>query len=332
MWGDINKKLLRACQDQKPDKQRRVKDLLDQGADINAAEKKQDRYRGMTPLLFAIMHKDEALARYLIERGANIHHKDNDREDAFSFACGRRMTGIIDLLLEKGADINQIGRWDKTALMNACYNGHADMVDFLIERKADINLKGSYGYTPLHWAVSNGHMHIVQRLIKEGADIDAASNDGTTPLMRAVGNTANYELIRLFLEHKASTSLRNDSGQTAYEIAKRNNNQKILCLFAEHQQNGDEGIKWEKVSNTAVKRDSIIDEQFTRLEHLDFQTRMYVTIIKDSSGKFSHASQPFNSVARATVEDAAHFLRRNGGTPDPGKQSSSSRKPGKRDI
>ena len=82
---------------------REVKDLLGQGADIEY----QDPF-GCTPLMNAAWIGSVELVDYLISRGANINHLDNDGESALDKvkSIGHNDFGhdaVIELLVSKGA-------------------------------------------------------------------------------------------------------------------------------------------------------------------------------------------------------------------------------------
>ena len=53
-------------------------------------------------------------------------------------------------LVERGADINKENEYGETPLFEACENGKLVIVKYLIEHGADINKRNNTGETPLY--------------------------------------------------------------------------------------------------------------------------------------------------------------------------------------
>jgi ankyrin repeat protein len=84
-------------------------------------------------------------------------------------------------LLDRGADVNAPGTDETTPLHCAAGSGQTSMVEFLLSRGANVNAKAAYDLTPLHSAAYGGHTLAAKVLLNHGADISAKSN-GWTPL------------------------------------------------------------------------------------------------------------------------------------------------------
>jgi hypothetical protein len=97
-----------------------VRNLLDQGVDVNA----KDRKYNCTALVGTIWF--------------------------YALAPGGNYMGVVQLLLARGADINKVG-YGYTPLSIAAMQGHADIVRILIDKGADVNKKDENGggQTPL---------------------------------------------------------------------------------------------------------------------------------------------------------------------------------------
>ena len=102
-----------------------------------------------TPLLLAVRNGQEAMALYLITRGANVDFRRNrDGMAALHFT-------VID--------------WN------------ADLAAILIEHGANPNTQSDAGYAPLHRAIANCDAKTVSTLLEYGADPDLKNNKGETP-------------------------------------------------------------------------------------------------------------------------------------------------------
>ncbi|KAI9891067.1 MAG: hypothetical protein M1814_003418 [Vezdaea aestivalis] len=112
---------------------------------------------------------------------------------------------VVKLLLDKGADIHakeDNNGW--TALVGAAWNGHEAIVKLLLDKGADVNVKDNSGWTALHRTAWNGHETIVKLLLDKGADVNAKDSDGWTALIWAAEN--GYEAtVKLLLEFSSKS-------------------------------------------------------------------------------------------------------------------------------
>ncbi len=93
---------------------------------------------------------------------------------------------IVQFLIEKGAVVNAKDEDKQTAIHFASENGHIQIVQYLIEKGADVNAKDYYEQTALHFASEEGHLQIVQYLIEKGAEVNAKDDKGQTALNLAL--------------------------------------------------------------------------------------------------------------------------------------------------
>lgn len=143
-----------------PDLQR-VVDLLSEGADVDeTAPNTCSGHDGHTPLHIAARDGHAALARLLLEVGA-----DQSRQDSYMPAVPAH---------------------------KAAYFGHADVLRVLCAHPsfaAVANAQGPFnGYTPLHDAVWHGHLEATRVLLSAGVRTDLAGHDGRTPVELAADN------------------------------------------------------------------------------------------------------------------------------------------------
>lgn len=243
-----------------------VKDLLQQGADIDAVTGEEG-----TALHVACKEGHSDIARVLIESGADINIVgDFSKSTILLAAMQADLIDISCLLINHGADSGAQGniwsvkdqnsyRREIYPLHAACFEGADKVVKALINKNVDINLDDEHYGTPLeiasssgnekvvkllceqgaetgtcalHEAVLNHHEHIVQLLLEHGADVNVRNKKGDTPLGKAVG----YHLednIRLLLEHGADVHARDRAGGTLLHTAVQTSASEgvILLLF-----------------------------------------------------------------------------------------------------
>jgi ankyrin repeat protein len=137
-----------------------------------------------------------ALARRLLEAGAEVDARDHVRRTPLHLASDRGNVRLGRLLLDRGADVNAHDHEDATPLHEARYQ--PAMTRFLLEHgaKPDYRTK-TLGLTPLHCAVLEKQQSVVRLLAGHGAKLDLKNKDGETPLAVAAGkgDVASFELL-----------------------------------------------------------------------------------------------------------------------------------------
>jgi len=137
---------------------------------------------------------DVVKVRQLLDQGADINAKSGVFEwTPLHIAIAARKTKIIELLIEKGADLEALDRDQRTPLHIAALSGfiedakpYTDMAKFLIEKGAEVNARDNSQSTPLHFAAFRGNVHMAELLIQKGADVNAVDKNGMTPAKVAV--------------------------------------------------------------------------------------------------------------------------------------------------
>ena len=117
-----------------------IQKLIDEGADVNAADKK-----GYTPLIWAVHLNDSKIANILIEKGANINSRDINGYTPLLWAIDCGYLEIAMVLIEKGADINLADNNGTTPLIKACNYGHIEFAKILFGRNVDVLATDSSG-------------------------------------------------------------------------------------------------------------------------------------------------------------------------------------------
>ena len=103
------------------------------------------------------------------------------------WACQMQNPIVAKFLLERGADVNaksiiiEITPLFVTHLM---IDGH-ETAKFLLERGADVNAKDKWGNTTLHWVSESDALKVAELLLERGADVRVINDDGKTPLEMA---------------------------------------------------------------------------------------------------------------------------------------------------
>ncbi|XP_040182229.1 ankyrin repeat domain-containing protein 17 isoform X8 [Rana temporaria] len=171
-----------------------------------------------TALTLACAGGHEELVQTLLERGANIEHRDKKGFTPLILAATAGHVGVVEILLDNNADIEaQSERTKDTPLSLACSGGRQEVVELLLARGANKEHRNVSDYTPLSLAASGGYVNIIKILLNAGAEINSrftehmdtdkqlflqnnkrtGSKLGISPLMLAAmnGHTAAVKLL-----------------------------------------------------------------------------------------------------------------------------------------
>ena len=91
---------------------------------------------------------------------------------ACHWAALRGYINIVEMILDRGFDIHDKNNDGWTILHHASVSDHINIIEMLLERGSDINSKDNGGRTALHWAAIFGQMNAVELLLQRGIDID----------------------------------------------------------------------------------------------------------------------------------------------------------------
>lgn len=172
--------------------------LLENGADI---DHKCDK-RAMSALMWALHYEQEAVARYLVQKGANIHDRNTKGWTPLMIASKHGYDAVVRLMIEKGADIEETTIRRHTAFLICCQYGQDIVARRLIQAKANINVIDSAGWTPLMDACEEGHFRIVRLLLDHNVKLDPKNNESQTALAIAKSKGFN-KIADLLIKHGA---------------------------------------------------------------------------------------------------------------------------------
>lgn len=167
----------------------RVRMLLAKGKepDVPTPAFLTDRFKGWTPLMWALYYGHDEVAIALLDAGANPNHRGWYGE-----------TPLHAALLS----------WNHRSSTPISDHEVATMVRLLIAHGADPSLALGIGSTPLHSAANQGRAEVVRALLEGGAPVNAMSEHVSTPLREAIwSQNPNAEVVRLLLEYGADPAI-----------------------------------------------------------------------------------------------------------------------------
>lgn len=207
-----------------------VKVLIDNGCNIECTEKTKKQ----TCLSVASYHGYEKIVAFLIDHGADVNTKTDERDTPLKLASANNHFNIVKMLIEHKAYINFRDTEGSTPLSGAICSGNDNMVAYLIEHEANVNIKDSKGVTPLMLAASNGHYNIVKMLVESRADITLKNKEGFTCVSKA-SDHGKGKILEYFIEKGANVNIPNKEGNTPLMLAASKGHLHIVKMLLKHQ-------------------------------------------------------------------------------------------------
>jgi len=225
--------------------------LLDRGLGVNCKDE-----NGYTPLMSLVASSNPAtmndgditaIARKLIENGANIDEKDPNGVTTLTLASSEDRTGVAELLLEKGAKVN-------ISLYIAAEVGSLRVTERLLDSGADIDgIDADDGITPLVFAIMHGNRRVVELLLHRGARI--FNIEYSLNALQVACKYGNLEIVQLFLdlwrETRLGVGLADCNGSNAIGYVVWFGHIEVVRLLLDHGasiQNCGTRVFWELIS------------------------------------------------------------------------------------
>jgi ankyrin repeat protein len=158
-----------------------------------------------SPVADAEMRGDTARVRVLLKQGADVNAAQGDGMTALHWAATRGDASQVAMLVYAGARVDALTRnGNYTPLHLAARGGRAAAVKALLKAGANARaVTSAGGVTPLHFAAGIGSTESITALLDAGAEVDGRETAfGQTPLMWAA-NYDRVESVKLLLKRGA---------------------------------------------------------------------------------------------------------------------------------
>ncbi|WP_299609384.1 ankyrin repeat domain-containing protein [uncultured Aquimarina sp.] len=216
-------------------------------------------------LLVAPFLEDDTLITYFLDKGIDLHSKDDKGNGIFNYAAKKGNKKLLDLLIQKGVTYKELNDNGGNAFIFASQgtrgtensldvykylealgiqpnvvtkdgvnplhalafkNKDLNIFNYFIEKGVDVNQADSKGDTPFANAVSRNDFNSISHLIKSVSNINHANKSGVTPLMKAAQRNS-LEVVDLLLKNGADPILKDVEGNSlAYYVVQSYNAKK----------------------------------------------------------------------------------------------------------
>lgn len=176
-----------------------------------------NRFRDHQDLHLSFFTEEDCLdlIEFLLERGANINHKDPYRNtNALFMLASRGQHKMASFLISKGIDVHDLNAMDNSALHAAVVGAGEEMIDLLIGAGVDVHGKNKGGYTPLKLMFYHQRFELASWFIKKYRPdffIKEVKNHQESSswlvLLLADKNKASFPIFKEILSHLKDSQL-----------------------------------------------------------------------------------------------------------------------------
>jgi ankyrin repeat protein len=203
--------------------------LIERGAEVDARTLQMS-----TPLMHASLSGKTEMVQLLIAGGADREARDSfGRTALILVARDRGDAEMARILLDAGADINAADRWNDTALSLAAWRGFGDLVDLLLERGARLPVDPGQKQQVFTLAIANGLDKLFDRILAAGAGLSVMDGLGGS-LLHAAADGGSEHIMKVLIEKKLDLNGKDRNGWTPLHRAAERGRIRTVSLLVEN--------------------------------------------------------------------------------------------------
>lgn len=209
---------------------------------------------GFRPLQWAALNNRVAIAKYLLDLGADVNAGDNERQTALHWAAVRGALPVAELLLQRKAKLHNQDIRGYTAAHVAAQYGHASMLyHFLLRWNLDVNCMDEDRRCPLHWGAYKGYKDVVKLLLAFDADVMRADREGCTALhWAAIRGKAEAAHVLALCGGEELLKVRDTDGNTPAQLAMEKGHKSLSNMLTNQLVTLKEGQTWWSQKGMAI--------------------------------------------------------------------------------
>ncbi|CRK44203.1 hypothetical protein BN1723_000889 [Verticillium longisporum] len=178
---------------------------------------------GITPLHWAAINNQYAMAKFLIDHGAEINRKGGESvATPLQWAAQRCHYYTVNLLLQHGADPLIADAQGYNTLHISTFNGNVLLIVLLLHQGIPVDVADSYGHTGLMWSAYKGFPQCVDLFLRWGASVHATDEQGFTALHWALVK-GSPGCVQKLIEYGSDRFAKTETGKTPDVTAKELN-------------------------------------------------------------------------------------------------------------
>ncbi|MBW5411152.1 hypothetical protein E6A50_12345, partial [Brachyspira hampsonii] len=216
-----------------------AKELIKEGADVNARASDMETEDGIDMLYYAVRNNNVEMSKILIDKGLDAG-RDYGYEYSYYLTDAAINNNNLDMLkiLVQSGDIDL-----KSSLI-------PDAIEISIGQdvNAQIFADGDWINSPMKVAAQNGNIEIAKLLIDEGANLNSSDDY----IYNAI-DYGNYDIAKLLIDNDVFNLNTNTTREEAIELAKKKKYYEIEKLLSSEDSNNIDG--YDELMNAVSKGD-----------------------------------------------------------------------------
>ncbi len=241
--------------------------ILDHGVPIDSKDS-----NGETALFYGckLSAPTENIA-FLLSRNASFRIINMQGISCLLAAINGGNSNTVKLLLERGVELHIRDEASSTALHYAALHGMDDIVNELIFKGLDINAKNVHNWTPLHCASSTACVETVRAILSHQncmVDMLTSSNSNALHLACSIGNE---EIVQLLLDARIDYDVRNTDGQSALDLCEKDSVRKIVGNYIANEKTRDPNRYILRLERMLQEKDNLLAEKDKKIADLEKQ-------------------------------------------------------------
>ncbi len=175
--------------------------------DLNKAEAQAREMSGWTTITLAVLNNDIPRTKALLETGADVNTTDTFHRSLLLLACMHDLDDMARFLVERGADVNKAvenaavfrmeGDYYCSPVTDAIERNDVEMADYLLKKGATLDLSCGEK-SPLGRAICKGNVEAVRFLMEHGAA--PQTEDNTRAILRLAFERGNRNVMQYLHE------------------------------------------------------------------------------------------------------------------------------------